>query len=524
MAQPPIGIDLGTTYSVVATVDEDGEVQILDNAIGQPLTPSAVYFETEDNFVVGQNAKEARADEPTHVIEFIKRQMGTDTTFQLFDQTFTPVDISGIILKKLREDAEAALNGEKIHNAVITCPAYFGAERRDATEKAANLADLNVLALVNEPTAAAVAFGMGEHQNGHVLVFDLGGGTFDITVLNFTDDNAIDVLVSDGDHELGGKDFDDAIMRLAIDFFLKETGYNLTSDATVYAELRDKAEKAKKQLTEVQTAKITLSVGGNRARFELQRAAFEEAIEHLLEQMRGQLEDILDEANLTKDDIVDIILVGGSTYVPAVRQMVEDFFGKPPNRSINPDEAVACGAALYAAKLMADSNDASKPQISEKRHLVSTGVRDKARYIPEVHDIVNHSLGVKAVRDKHDHIGYNAIILERGAKLPAENEDTFYTLSQGQTSVASKLFQGETEDIEYVKDLGEWEFDFGQSVPEGTPITVKVSLDRSGIIRVTVTDPRTKRQVEREFKYDVNMSQEEVQARAKWLRSKETES
>jgi len=212
MSQPPVGIDLGTTYSAVASLDDKGNVYLLPNSEGGTLTPSVVFFESPGKLVVGQVAKDARADHPGDIIEFVKRSMGTERRFKFQGQNFTPTEISAIILKKLKQDAEASLEGVQVKQAVVTCPAYFGAERRDATEKAAEIAGLELLGLINEPTAAAMAFGMGGDRHGTVLVFDLGGGTFDVTLLRFADNNTIDVLAVDGNHELGGKDFDDAIM------------------------------------------------------------------------------------------------------------------------------------------------------------------------------------------------------------------------------------------------------------------------------------------------------------------------
>lgn len=519
-SQPPIGIDLGTTYSVVATLDNEGQVQVLRNSVGGYLTPSVVYFESENNLVVGQAAKDARVYAPKQVSEFIKRQMGSDFKFSAFNRQFSPIEISAVILKKLKEDAQVALNGTTISDVVVTCPAYFTAEQRDATEKAAIMAGLNLLALINEPTAAAVAFGMGGDKTGYALVFDLGGGTFDVTVLKFAPGNVIDVLVSDGDHELGGKDFDDAIMRLAVDHFLKETGYNMAGDIEAYAELRDKAEKAKRELSQVEKTNINLSAGGYRGRFELTREQLNEAIAGQIEYMRGTVEDALAEAKLTPDDIQDVLLVGGSTYMPVVRQMVEEFFGRTPNTSVNPDEAVARGAGLYAAKLMTEGID--KPEIRDKKHLVSAAVQDRAKLLPSVQDIVNHSIGITAVRSANDQVGYNSIILKRGMKLPAESEDTFHTLVNDQSAIESSVNEGEDENLDDINKLASFVFEFEKPKPIDYPVNVHIALDRSGILRVTITDPKTKRNKLVELKYGQNMSQADVQEGKKWLNSVKT--
>ena len=351
MSTTPIGIDLGTTYSAVAVVNEKGEVNLLPNAEGDYITPSVVCFEG-DNIIAGAVAKDARVNMPDATAEFVKRSMGTNRQFLFGGIEYSPTEISALILKKVKKDAEAAL-GTPITEAVITCPAYFGADRRDATEKAAKIAGINVLALVNEPTAAAMAFGMGGERTGNVLVFDLGGGTFDVTVVNFGPDNKIEVLASDGDAELGGKDFDDAIIRLVLAEVQRQHGIDVSSDMETIAELREKAEKAKHDLSARETTTISLNVDGKKMRLELTREAFTAAIQHHLEGMKLTIRTVLGDCGLTKGEITAVLLVGGATRVPAVRAMVQDVLDCEPNTTIHPDEAVARGAALYAAKLLA---------------------------------------------------------------------------------------------------------------------------------------------------------------------------
>lgn len=414
MPSTPIGIDLGTTFSAVAVLDESGTLKLLPNAEGAYLTPSTIYFENQDNVVVGEVAKDARAEEPERVAEFVKRSMGTEYTFICDNDVYSPIELSSFILRKLKADVETAL-GHPVTDAVITCPAYFQTDRRDATEKAARLAGLNVLALVNEPTAAAMAFGADRKKSGNLLVFDLGGGTFDVTILRIRERGDIRVLLSGGDPELGGRDFDDAISAMVTERLQMETGIDISADLVALAELRQKAEKAKQDLTNRQSVTVSLTAQGQRFKTQITRDEFSQAIARHIEGMLMTIEDLLDECNLSASDIGDVLLVGGSSRVPAVRDMLRDYFGREPNASIHPDEAVALGAALYAAKLLVDKD----PEV-----LLPT-VRERAKALPAVQDVAPYSLGVTTVDD--DDVYQNSIILQRGAVLPASIQDRFVT-------------------------------------------------------------------------------------------------
>jgi len=330
MTDKPIGIDLGTTYSAVATLNDKGDVVLVQNQEGGLLTPSVIFFESESNIVVGDVAKDARAEFPESVSEFVKRWMGQDKEFRYVSRKFTPTELSAIILKKLKRDAEVALGIETITKAVITCPAYFGASQRDATKKAAAIAGIDVLALINEPTAAALAFGVDTKQNGIVMVFDLGGGTFDVTLVRISEDS-LDILGSDGNHQLGGKDFDDAIINLCLNYFREENDVDLSDDLEALGELRQKAQKAKHDLSARESTTISFRAGGDRLRYEFTREDFSNAIQPLIEGMQLTMINIIDEAGVQLDDIADVLLVGGSTRVLAVRQMLTEFFGKEPN-------------------------------------------------------------------------------------------------------------------------------------------------------------------------------------------------
>ncbi len=506
MSQPPIGIDLGTTYSAVASINDQGNVYLLPNSEGGTLTPSVVFFEAPGKLVVGQVAKDARADHPSEVIEFVKRSMGTDRRFKFQGQDFTPTEISAIILKKLKQDSEAALGGIPIQQAVVTCPAYFGAERRDATEKAAQIAGLELLALINEPTAAAMAFGMGGDRKGTALVFDLGGGTFDVTLLRFGPNNTIDVLVVDGNHELGGKDFDDAIISIAIKRFADEHAYDIYNDLEALGELRQRAEKAKHDLTARGSTTMSVTADGHKTKFELTREEFSSAIGYHIEGMRLTLMNVLDEAGLKPKDIDEVLMVGGSSRVPLVYDMVAAFFDKQPNTSVHPDEAVARGAALFASQMMA----------STKGTVVAPQVREIVERLPSVRDIVPHSIGTTVLWE--DDSTHNSVILERGSKLDTPVRKTYKTVYDGQTAVEIDVNEGEGDDLDYVQRIGGFDLILPEPRPAGSPIDVEIMLDRSGVIHVAAIDLKSGQPKSITIDYSSNLKPEQVTARTKWLR------
>lgn len=500
MTITPVGIDLGTTYSAVAVLDASGEVRLLHNAEGAYLTPSVLLFDGANQVVVGQTAKDARADTPDLVAEFVKRSMGSDYRYAFHGDLYSAVELSSLILKKLKQDAEQTLR-EPVRQAVITCPAYFGAERRDATEQAAKLAGLEVLALISEPTAAAYAFGMGGQKSGTVLVFDLGGGTFDVTALRFGQDGALQVLLSDGDAELGGKDFDDALMELLLTRLRQEYGVNLSQDLPMLAELRTRAERAKHELTQRESTTLTLAAAGQRLRASVTRAEFEQAIRPLLEGMKLTVQMVLDDCGLRVHDVDDVLLVGGATRVPAVRRMLAEIFGREPNASIHPDEAVARGAALFAAKLLTVRQPAA----------LLPPVRERGRALPSIQDVVPHSIGVTALDDED--ILRNSVILTRGQALPAAVLEHFQTHDDGQTQVKVDVNEGEGDDLDYVQPLGSFVLTMPAARPKGSPIDVRVTLDLSGIIRVTAIDVVSGREEAIAIDYTSNLHEPHAAAR-----------
>ena len=364
-----------------------------------------------------------------------------------------------------------------------------------------------MLSLVNEPTAAALSFGMGGDKTGTVLVFDLGGGTFDVTLIRFAEGNKIDVLTSDGDSELGGKDFDDEIIAMAAEQLLKELGYDVYGDMEALAELRRKAEKAKHDVSARESTTLSFAAGDHKLRMTLTRDAFSKAIQPHLEGMKFTLQSVLTESNLTKRDINDILLVGGSTRIPAVREMVRDFFGKEPNTTIHPDEAVALGASLFAVKLLA----------ADRSETMAPVVRERARGLPSVLDISPHSIGTTALDGGNQE--YNSIILPRGEKLPASITERYFTVVDGQMAVKVDVNEGEGADPNFVNRLGEFVLRLPVPRPAGSPIDIQVALDLSGIIRVAATDTLSGQNQQIEINYEANMSEAQVKERARWLQN-----
>lgn len=487
MKQPIIAIDFGTTNSVVCTLDEPtGNPKILLNSAGYSSMPSVVYFENDHTVVVGQAARHAQIDSPQQVVEYVKRYIGTDYQFSIMGRDFSAIAICAFIFRKLKADAEATLGGISIQDAVITCPVYFGAIERESLLQAASLAGLNVLSLINEPTAAALAFReINNERVRYSIVIHLGGGTFNVSILRFGDNLTIEVVASNGRAELGGRDFDDAIVKLAIEAFREKTGADEIDDPMTLASLRQDAEKVKRQLSVAQTARIRLHVDSEHLLLEINRAQFEAAIQTDIELMRTTIVNTLYEASLMPDDIHDIFLTGGSTFTPAVRQMVEDVFGKAPNTQVNPIEAAALGAGLYAGKLL--NNKAS---VSSQY-----AVADVAKSIASVQDILTHSIGITVQRDSGNPT--NHVVLARGQILPVSANLELATASNGQSSISISINEGEGDELAYVRHIADFEHKFTSPKSLGYPVGIKFLIDTSGILTVVVSDAEGKQ----EFQY-----------------------
>ncbi|MFJ9107862.1 Hsp70 family protein [Streptomyces sp. NPDC102283] len=503
-----VGIDLGTTYSAVAVADRAGRPSIVRNREGENITPSVVMFQG-GTVVVGSQAKRSAATAPDHVVQFVKRYMGEpDPVYHSEDGTpYRPEEISALLLKRLKEDAELML-GESVEQAVITVPAYFDDARRKATQDAGRLAGLDVLRIVNEPTAAALAYGVaqsdgreadGEVEDGEIgtiLVYDLGGGTFDVTVMDIANGD-YDVVATDGDRNLGGFDWDGALMNYLNGTFMASGGPDLNDDSALQAELRDKAEIAKRTLSNAPQSVVVLSSGGRHEQIRVTRQKFEELTADLLDRTRIITEGVLSEASLTWSDIDRVLLVGGSTRMPMVSELITGLSGKEPERGINQDEVVALGAALIALDAAVRQETAQ-----DRRKYVGSGASvdsspgdglarlTKGR-VKSIKDVTSQSLGMVATRDA-DHLDdqLNAVIIPHNTTVPAKKSDTFYTVSDQQEQLQVQVTEGNDEDLDYVKIVGQGTIGIPR-YPKGAPFEVTYSYDVDGIIHVEVRDGTT---------------------------------
>jgi molecular chaperone DnaK len=464
-----VGIDLGTTYSAVALAGPGGKPEILVNRDGERITPSVVFFD-EDAILVGSMAKRSAARAPLDVVEFVKRQMGNpDWSFEpSVGGSYSAEEVSAIILRRLKEDAEMYLGAEQVTDAVITVPAFFDDARRRATKDAGKIAGLNVVRVLNEPTAAALAFGIDLGGTGTVMVYDLGGGTFDVTIMRISD-GVFDVLGTDGLHELGGFEWDNRLMLWLNDEFQKAGGDDLTETFESEAELRERAELAKRTLTNAPSARVILSHNGLHKTITVTRETFEDTTADLLNQSRDMTISLVESIGLRFADIDNVLLVGGSTRMPMVAAMLADISGKPPLRAGNPDELVALGAAIQAQMESASGNFANGGA-------------------PVVLDVTSQALGTIALNENH--VRRNNIIIPRNTKIPAKRSEVFGTVNDGQTEVSIEVTQGDDEDPDYVRFVTRHG---GQAFaippyPAGAPIQITVHYDIDQTIQVEVTD------------------------------------
>ena len=482
-----VGIDLGTTFSAVARVDEFGKPVVLPNRDGETITPSVVFFDGEQP-LVGTMAKRSIVSSPLDVAQFVKRAMGDPSwRFETSQGTpYRPEEISALILKRLREDAERVL-GAKVTDAVVTVPAYFADAARRATIDAGTIAGLRVRRILNEPTAAALAYGLDGSVSGTVVVYDLGGGTFDVTALRM-EGGDFRVLATHGDRNLGGFDFDNLLMRLLNQRFVAAGGPSLLADDTTEAVLRDKAELAKHTLTTVERTQVTLAADGFTHAVPLARADFEDATSALLSRTRDITELVVEEAGLTWRSVDRILLAGGATRMPMVRRMLEQVSGLTPDATANPDEIVALGAATLAHLLATDSDgadgdgDAASGMSTVAAPTVS-GVR------PVVRDVTSHGLG-ELLREIDTGDLVNAVILPPNTPLPAERSHVSYTLVDNQRVLRITITEGESREPRYVTTIGEESFAIA-SYPKGAPFETVLSYDENQIIFVEVNDMTT---------------------------------
>jgi len=460
-----IGIDLGTTNSCVAVM-EGGEAVVIPNAEGGRTTPSVVGFSKTGERLVGQVAKRQAVSNPERTVTSIKRHMGSDYKVEIDGKRYTPQEISAMILTKLKNDAEAYL-GEKVEKAVITVPAYFTDAQRQATKDAGKIAGLEVLRIINEPTAAALAYGLDKEENQTILVYDLGGGTFDVSILELGD-GVFEVKATSGNNRLGGDDFDQRIMDYLAEQFKKETGVDLRNDRMAMQRLKEAAEKAKVELSGVMQANINLPfISANQSGplhldMNLTRAKFDELTADLVEKTIGPARQALSDAGLTPKDINKVLLVGGATRMPSVQEMVRKLMGKEPHKGINPDECVAIGAAIQAGVLSGEVKDIL------------------------LLDVTPLSLGIETLG------GVFTKLIERNTTIPTSKSQVFTTAADGQTQVEIHVLQGERPMAADNKTLGRFHLTDIPPAPRGVPqIEVKFDIDANGIVSVSAKDMGT---------------------------------
>ncbi len=502
-----IGIDLGTTNSVVSVM-EGGEPKVIANLEGNRTTPSVIAFTEKGETLVGELAKRQAVTNPTNTIYSIKRFMGRRhkevqseekmvpyaivggpedyVKVKVKDKDYTPPEISALVLRKLKDAAESYL-GHKVNKAVITVPAYFNDAQRQATKDAGQIAGLEVARIINEPTAAALAYGLDKKKDEKIVVFDLGGGTFDVSILD-VGDNVVMVESTNGDTHLGGDDFDEVLIGHIADKFKAEQGIDLRTDPMALQRLREAAEKAKKELSSSQSSDVNLpfitadASGAKHLQMHISRAEFERLIDPLVERCRGPVESALKDAKLTPAEIDEVVLVGGSTRIPKVQEFVKKMFGKEPHRGVNPDEVVAIGAAVQGGVLAGEVKDVL------------------------LLDVTPLSLGIETEGS------IMTVLIERNTAIPCTKKETFSTAVDNQTAVTVSVFQGERKMARDNRLLGQFNLEGIPAARRGEPkIEVSFDIDANGILNVTAKDVATGKEVSQKIEQSGSLSEEEIE-------------
>lgn len=534
------GIDLGTTYSCIAHVDEHGKPVVLANSEGEMTTPSVVYFESPDNVVAGQSAKEVVSIHPDLCVSTVKRAMGDPHWERTFHgQAYKPQDISSFILRKVVGDA-AQIVGEKIEDVVITCPAYFGVNEKEATKQAGILAGLNVLYVIPEPTAAALAYGIEQDQNQVILVYDLGGGTFDITLIEIKA-GEITVICTGGDHQLGGKDWDDAIVSYFTQKFEEATGTPadaLLEDQETYQELLNAAERCKKTLSTRQSVTEAVRFGGERVKVDLTRETFDQITAPYLQRTLSLTEQELEKARAKGYTKIDkLLLVGGSTYMPQVIEAVRSRFPFEV-RQFDPNQAVAKGAALFGYKCYLDEQikiriaeqtgqspervevekvdvavvERAQSEVAQFHGLALPGL--KALVNKKITNVTSKSFGMVAYNQADREVVFNLLLVDQ--PVPASYQEKFFTREEGQIGVDMRCMENQLPEREVQvaesKEVGLAVLEFARPLPQGSPVEVTFDLGPDGLLHVRGRDLTTGREMKAEFRTESIMSREEVEA------------